>query len=653
MRKLLLTTTLLCGCAAAQAAPLAADTPSTTTASVTFTAPKGWSLGTPAGERVLTPAEPNFRMSLVDVGVAPDARAAVAAAWTKDSPRQHHAIRLVTPLPGREGWDERAEIDYETSPNEHLTVRAFAFRKDNAWTILLLNGSEAVVEKRAAAINLVCDSIRPAGYARESFAGLTPNRLDAARIAALKSFVLDGMQKLRIPGVGLALIDHGRVVFEGGLGVKQLGKPDPVDAHTKFMIASNTKGLATLMLATLVNDHKLGWDQRVTEVYPAFRLGSRDVTRQVVMRQLVCACTGLPRRDLEWLFNTSPSTPASATFDQLATTVPTSKFGEVFQYNNLMASAAGYIGGHIAHPELELGTAFDRTMQERVFTPLGMRETTFDFDAALAGDHASPHGDTIDGQAAVATEDLNRSVRPYRPAGYAWSTPHDLIRYVADELTPGRTLEGKAWIGPANVTARRVPNVPMGEDETYGMGLMTDKRWSLTTIMHGGSLIGYKSNWYAVTDAQVGAVLLTNGENGSILERHFERRLVELLYDGKPEAAGDLTADAAQNDADLAAERQHLDVPPNAKAVAALGKTYTNPDLGHITVIHDGANLIFDFGAWRSRIATRRNDDGTVAFTTIDPGVQGFVFQPGKGNTLTIRDGQHEYVYHAHGSRFG
>ena len=52
---------------------------------------------------------------------------------------------------------------------------------------------------------------------------------------------------------------------------------------------------------------------------------------------------------------------------------PTSKFGEVFQYNNLMATAAGYIGGHAAYPNLDLGTAYDRAMQTMVFDPENQR----------------------------------------------------------------------------------------------------------------------------------------------------------------------------------------------------------------------------------------------------------------------------------------
>ena len=127
-------------------------------------------------------------------------------------------------------------------------------------------------------------------------------------------------------------------MYEGGIGVKELGKPDRVDANTLFMAASNTKGVTTLLLAKLVDEKKLQWDEPVTKVYPDFKLADQAVTRQIEIKHLICACTGMPRQDLEWLFEYKKFKPES-TFTLLSGMRPTSKFGEVFQYSNLMASA--------------------------------------------------------------------------------------------------------------------------------------------------------------------------------------------------------------------------------------------------------------------------------------------------------------------------
>jgi CubicO group peptidase (beta-lactamase class C family) len=645
---LLATTCLLAGISFASGTPLAADTPQTSPSGATLSAPKAWSVSEADRHLLLTAPEGNLHLVIVDAGHAADARAAVKAAWQLYRPDEKHTLKVVAPAAAREGWDEAGDFEYETSPNEHLVIQATAFRSADNWTVLIFDGNEATFEKREGAVLLVEQSLRPKGYQRESFAGRTPHPLDAARVSALRDFVSEGMQKLRIPGVGLALTQHGKLVYEGGLGVRELGKPETVDAHTLFMIASNTKGLTTLLLARLVDQGKLGWNQPVTQVYPDFRLGNAETTRQVQIRHLICACTGIPRRDLEWLLNTHPDTPASDTFKQLADTQPTSRFGEVFQYSNLMASAAGYIGGHIAYPDLELGAAYDRALQSEILDPLGMKETTFDYARVLAGDHASPHADTIDGKVVVASMDVNYTIIPFRPAGAAWSSADDMMKYVEDELTPGRLPDGTEFISAHNVLARRSPSVPIGEDASYGMGLMTDRHDGVLVVHHGGDMIGFHSDWFAITDAGVGAVILTNGDNGYALRKPFGRRLLELLYDGKPEAEKQLAADAAQIDAEIAKERPYLSVPPDLSASAGLAHHYTNPSLGGIAVSQRGDRVFFNFGIWKSEVASRKNDDGTISFVTIDPGNTGIPFvvtHVGGKRGLDVHDGQHVYTY--------
>jgi CubicO group peptidase (beta-lactamase class C family) len=134
--------------------------------------------------------------------------------------------------------------------------------------------------------------------------------------------------------------------YSGGLGARELGGTAKVDGDTLFMIASNTKGLTTLLLAKLVDEGKISWKAPVTQLLPQFKLGNADTTRRVLVEHLICACTGLPRQDFEWLFQFKGVTPDGA-LATLATVQPTSKFGEMFQYSNLLAGAAGFVGGHV------------------------------------------------------------------------------------------------------------------------------------------------------------------------------------------------------------------------------------------------------------------------------------------------------------------
>ena len=487
---------------------LAADTPLMTSSGATFTSPAGWTVTSGPNKLLLDPPEGESHLALVDVEAA-DSAAAVAAAWTSYRPGDHRPLKIATAGAPRDGWEELHVYEYETSPNEKAEVYALACRAGQAWTVAIVEASDSTFEKRIAAFALMLGSLRAKGYQREMFAGRKARPLDAQCMAQIIDFVRDLMQQFGIPGVGLSLIDGGKVVFEGGLGVKTLGKPDQVDADTLFMAASNTKALTTLLLAVLVDEKKLRWDQPVTEIYPDFALGDAETTRQVLVRHLVGACTGLPRQDFEWLFKFAVATPAS-TIALLATMQPTTRFGEVFQYSNLMAAAAGYVAAYLVNPQRELGAAYDEAMRAKVFEPLAMTHTTFDFSQALGGNVASPHGDDVDGNTTLARMDHNHSAVPVRPAGGVWTSARELSRYLQMELARGKLPHGRQLVSEVNLLERRRAQVPIGEDASYGMGLEVSTEYGIPVVSHGGAMFGYLSDMIFLPDHGVGAVILTN-----------------------------------------------------------------------------------------------------------------------------------------------
>ena len=627
-------------------AAVTSDTERFTPGGAKFTVPSGWSVTTVENMVTLMPPEADTHLAIFDAQ-ATDAKSAVAAAWAEYKPDMKRPLKLVTPQPGRDGWDERQVFNYETSPNERAVVVAIAERAGKDWTVLILDGTEPTVEKRNAPIGLVFESLRPKGYNRESFAGKTPHPLDSGRIEQLKSFVQSSMDKLGVPGAGLAIIDDGKVVWEGGLGVKELGKQDPVDANTQFMAASNTKGMTTLLLAKLADEGKLKWDQHVTELYPQFRLGNDETTQQVLVKHLICACTGMPRQDMEWLFEFKNSTPETV-FSLLARSQPTSKFGEVFQYSNIMAAAAGYVAAHLEYPDMDLGAAYDRAMQTKIFDPLGMTSSTFDYGKALAGNYASPHGDDVDGKSTIANLAFDYSAIPIRPGGGLWTSAHDLARYVLDEINLGKLSDGSQLVSQENLLMRRRAQIALGEDSWYGMGLIVDKRYGVPVVSHGGSMAGYKSDFFFLPETHEGIVILTNADLGGAINGPLSRRLLEVLFDGKPEAEGDLAAGAASYKAARAKERTRLVVPADPAIVSKIASHYTSKELGAIDVRSVAGDTVFDFGEWKSAVASRKNDDGTISLVTIDPTNAGFEFVMGdKGGKriLTLRDAQHEYVF--------
>jgi CubicO group peptidase (beta-lactamase class C family) len=420
-----------------------------------------------------------------------------------------------------------------------------------------------------------------------------------------------------------------------------------VDADTLFIAASNTKAMTTLLLAELVDEKKLRWDQPVAEVYPGFKLGNAETTRQVLVKHLVCACTGMPRQDFEWLFNYATATPALS-MTSLAAMQPTSRFGEVYQYSNVMAGAAGYVGAHIVRPNEELGAAYDEAMRSKVFGPLGMTRTTFDFATAMRGNFASPHGDDIDGKTHLARMDNNYSVVPLRPAGGMWTSVRDLSKYLQMELARGALPNGTRLVSDENLSERRRAQIQVGEDVAYGMGLIIDTHYGIPVVHHGGSMFGYKSDMIFLPDHGVGAVVLANADTGGFLAGLLRRRLLEVLFDGRPEAIEQLKVGVAQRAANIAKNRERLVVPADAAEVSKLAASYVSGELGALHVRAQDGATVFDFGNWRSAVASRRNDDGTTSFISIDPTIGGFNFVVGERDgkrALIVRDAQHEYAF--------
>jgi CubicO group peptidase (beta-lactamase class C family) len=630
---------------AAAAAETVADTPSGTPRGTTFILPGGWTQRVQDnGVLVMPPEGDGSRLIILDAKAA-TADEAVAEAWAVlgMAPK----LMVATDAAPKDGWEARRFYDYDVAANAKRAVGASAYRKGKAWTVVAVDVDQAIAEKRGSQFGKISQRLQPAGYQRESFAGRTAHKLDETRLQQVASFVEAMRQDYDVPGVAIGIVQDGKVVMSRGFGVRQLGKPDKVDGDTRFMIASNTKALTTLMLAKLVDAGKLDWNARAEDVYPGFELGDAATTDQVLVKHLICACTGVPRQDFEWLFEGEKQTPGTV-MATLGTMQPTSGFGELFQYSNPMAAAAGYIGGQVAYPGTELGAGYDKAMQSLVFDPLGMKDTTFDYAKAQTGDYAAPHGYDIGHEVEVMGMDLNDTIVASRPAGAAWSTVDDLLKYVQMEIDRGVLPDGKRYIGEAALMQRREPQIALGVDRNYAMALMVDNSDGVTVIDHGGDMGGFHSNMMWWPDQKVGAVILTNADEGVNLRGPFKRRLMELMFDGELQAEAAAKAGAKANREGFDAFVKLLQHPADAKGLESLAPRYHNDALGELAVTRKDGKAWFDVGAFSSEVATMPQPDGSLAFVTIDPVALGFLFVRAEKDgvrKLVVRDGQHEYVF--------
>ncbi|MEO8703833.1 MAG: serine hydrolase domain-containing protein [Kofleriaceae bacterium] len=625
---------------------MASDTPRTTTGGNPFVVPAEWTVYVQGSATIVEPPEPGTTVAIVDLQ-AKSSEEALDLAWKAFLPDHKWAVENRIEVPDKDGWSKISQTAYVTSPAEQRIVVAIPRFANGIWTVVIVNAQAATAEKRGSQFGLLFGKLQPKGFDRESFANKKANPLDAKRLGELTAFIENAQKTLNVPGVALGIIQGGKVVFAGGFGVRALGKPAKIDADTKMIIASNSKALTTLMLGKLVDEKKLTWESTATSLLPQFKLGDADTTSKVLVKHLICACTGMPRQDLEWLVEYKKLTPDTVLV-ALGGMQPTSKFGELFQYSNVLAAAAGFLGGHVAYPKLELGKAYDEAMRTRVFEPLKMTSTTLDFRKGQTGNFALPHGEDLDGKVRLLDPNMNNAVIPVRPAGGVWSTVRDMLKYVQMELSEGKTPDGKQYIARDTLMARRAPQVAIGQDAAYGMGLVVSTRGNITVIDHGGDIFGFHSDMIWLPEHDTGAVIIVNGDNGGPIRSAFKRKLIEVLFDGKPEADTDIATTAKLVVEQRAVARKQIEVPANAEAVKGLAAKYSNDKAGEIAVKKTGPKIVFDFGEVALEMATKQNPDKTVSFVSIDPGLGGLELVPGTKDgkkTLVLRDAQHEYVF--------
>jgi CubicO group peptidase (beta-lactamase class C family) len=186
-------------------------------------------------------------------------------------------------------------------------------------------------------------------------------------LAQFDRYVEQSLALWRVPGVAVAVVRGDSVVLLRGFGVRQRGRPEPVTPRTMFEVGSTTKAFSSALLAMLVDDGVLGWDDRVIRHLPWFELADPYVTREVTLRDLLSHRVGVTGLHNGLL--TVSRTEVIRRTRHLPATVP---FRSRYDYSNMMYGTAGEVAAAVG------GKPWETLLRERILAPLGMRETTTD-----------------------------------------------------------------------------------------------------------------------------------------------------------------------------------------------------------------------------------------------------------------------------------
>jgi CubicO group peptidase (beta-lactamase class C family) len=624
---------------------LAQDTKLTTASGATFTVSKGWHVAQTESMIVIQEPERELSAAFLEI-TAPTIEEAITQGWKRWRPDFSRTVRLTSKPPATSGWDEIAQIAYETSAEERRIVAGAARRKGKTYYVTLIDGAIAAAERRGAQLNVAVGSLDAAARAEENLAGRRAHPLDAARLEKLVAFAEAARKQTNVPGVALAVVQDGKIVLEKGLGVRERGTNEPVTPSTLFMIGSMTKPLTSLMMARLVDSKKFAWESPITKLMPTFALGDPEATARVTMAHTVCACTGLPRWDMEFIFEAKGSTPASR-IELVRAMKPTTGFGETFQYSNLMVASGGYAAAMTATGEKDLRQAYAQAMTSEVLGPLGMTSTVLDLDAARKREHARPHGRTLTFDTENIPTEYERGVDSVMPAGGAWSTVRDISRWLLLELGNG-TLDGKQVISEANLLERRKPRVKISAKQSYGLALFIDESRGLTAIGHGGNTFGFSADATFFPEHGVAFIMLTNAQAANAYMAAVRRRLVELLFDANEEAEQGLAFGIKQQAEAIKKQLAEITMPPEAAFVDPILGSWTNPRLGTIEFRREGAGVTLDVGEWKSTVGEHKDQSGVRRLILTGPPFAGLAFWPqttdGKP-TLLFETAQQKYVF--------
>ncbi|MGI8476407.1 MAG: serine hydrolase domain-containing protein [Thermomicrobiales bacterium] len=406
--------------------------------------------------------------------------------------------------------------------------------------------------------------------------------------------------------------------------------------------------MTTMMMASEVDAGVLTWDQPAVAILPTFRVADPALSKTVTIRNLVCACTGVPRRDLEFLFNANRLTARDVVASLRDFKIFT-KFGEAFQYSNQMVATGGYIAAS-AEPgaSSDLYADYLAALQRRVLDPIGMTRTTFSIAAVESGgDYASPHGATLKGAyepLPLATEGL---LQPIAPAGSAWSTANDMARYLMTEIAKGVAPDGRRVVSAANLAETWKPQVAVDAQTGYGLGWFVQETDGLELIFHGGNTLGFTSDLAFLPDAGIGIVVLANGQTSNVFNKAVRNRLLELLY-AQPMAYGKIVSLALdQAAASLAAARASVGDYVDEPAARPYLGDYANDRLGAVTVALDASgHLSLDAGEFKTGLLPATDPaSGKSGYIAEDPPLAGIPFEFRSDGSIVLSAGTDEYVF--------
>jgi CubicO group peptidase (beta-lactamase class C family) len=388
-----------------------------------------------------------------------------------------------------------------------------------------------------SATNIVLGALLPCLLASMAMADGSPQsitipaRIETA-VEKLNALAQKTLNSTGVPGIAIAVVYKNQVIYKKGFGVREAGKPERVDADTVFQVASMSKPISSTVLAALVGEKRIDWDDRVIDRDPGFCMYEPFVTRELRLRDLLCHRSGLPDHCGDLLEDIGYDRPEI--FRRLRYQPPASSFRAEYAYNNF-----GYSEACLAAAKAS-GEAWEDLAAKKLFTPLGMASTSFRFaDYAKAANRAKLHVRANGNNSGKWTAKNTRQPDAQAPAGGASTTLNDLVRWMRLQLNEGK-FEGRQLIAASALAETHTPQIVTGftpkpgRVSSYGLGWNIGvERGGRVFWRHSGAFsLGMRTEVAMLPSEDIAITVLSNAAPTGVPEGLTES-FFDWVLDGK------------------------------------------------------------------------------------------------------------------------
>ena len=447
------------------------------------------------------------------------------------------------------------------------------------------------------------------------------------------------LKQTGVPGMAIVVVYKDKVVYLKGFGVRKAGTDTPITGDTVFQLASVSKPMTSTVMAALVGEGVISWDDPVTKHFPGFRLYVPWVTEQVTLRDLLCHRSGLPGGAGDLLEDMGYT--QGEILHRLRFLKPASSFRSHYAYTNFGFTAAAVAAAKAA------GNSWEDLVAEKLYKPLGMKSSSSRFkDFEGAKNRAHIHVQVVDRWVTKYV----RNPQAQSPAGGVSSTPRDLAQWMRLQLAGGK-FNGKQIIAAEALAETHRPQIVSGFNPKtnrasfYGLGwgVGYDAQGRVFWSHSGAFYIGVRTEVKLLPAEDIGIAVLSNGAPTGIPEGMTES-FYGLLLTGELKKdwiklANRMFAESVKNSYgyDTDYSKPPALVSPALPAEAYVG-IYRNTYFGDIEVAAQKGALVLRLGPKKTSFDLRHWDRDVFIYQPVGEsagGLSGVTFWVGPERKAT------------------